>query len=94
MKSQKLYESKDAIDLSELIDCFARAGSKVAVRRYVLICDLLEISNSYHESLLQNNVFDSVSVLDTSGPDEGKINSRYKLKINRDTDTIKQSIFT
>ncbi len=92
--AKAVYESKEAIDLGKLIDYFARAGSKVAARRYVFICDLLEISNSYHESLLQNNISDSVSILDTSGADEGKINSRYKLKINRDTETIKQSIFT
>lgn len=92
--AKAVYESKDKINLDNLINCFVRAGSKVAARRYVFICDLLEIGNSYHESLLQNNIAYSVSILDTSGPDEGKINSRYKLKINRDIDTIKQSIFT
>src|SRR5690606_13856475 len=63
--AKAVYESKETIDLNKLIACFARAGSKVAARRYVFICDLLEISNSYHESLLQNNVSDSVSILDT-----------------------------
>lgn len=92
--AKAVYESKDKVDLSKLIAYFTQAGSKVAARRYVFICDLLKMSNSFHESLLQNNISDSVSILDPSAANEGKINSRYKLKVNRDTTTITQSIFT
>tara|TARA_R110001592_G_scaffold88299_8_gene260055 strand:+ start:1058 stop:1885 length:828 start_codon:yes stop_codon:yes gene_type:complete len=99
--AKAVYETKDKIHLNKLFDYFARAGSKVAARRYVFICDLLEISNSYHESLLQNheellkqNQTGSFLRLDTSAPDEGKINTRYGLKINRDVDTIKEAIYT
>ena len=40
---------------------------------------------SYHESLLQNTGT-SYPLLDTSGPDQGKKESRFGLKINIDTD--------
>src|SRR5690606_32872013 len=92
--SKAVYESNESINRDKLIDYFVRAGSKVAARRYVFICDLLEIGDSHHENLLQSNISESVSLLDPSVPDEGKINSRYKLKINRDINTIKQYIFT
>jgi len=69
-------------------------GSKVAARRYVYICDLLGISNSYHESLLQNNLSGSYLLLDTSAPNEGRISTRYELKINRDENTIKEAMYT
>ena len=92
--AKAVYETKDKISLDKLFDYFARSGSKVAVRRYVFICDLLEISSSYHESALQNNKTGTILLLDTSLSDEGRIDTRYELKINRDTQTIKQSIHT
>lgn len=92
--AKAVYDSRGKVNYSKMADYFTRAGSKVAARRYVFICDLLEISNSYHESLLQNNLTGSYLKLDTSAPDEGRINTRYELKINRDTSTIKEAIFT
>lgn len=99
--AKAVYETKDKIDVSKLFNYFTRAGSKVAVRRYVFISDLLEISDSYHAGLLQNhaevlqeNQTGSFLRLDTSAPDEGKISIHYGLKINRDIETIKQSIFS
>jgi len=99
--AKAVHETRDKVDLSKLFNYFTSAGSKVAARRYVFICDLLEISSSYHESLLQNhdellklNQTGSFQRLDTSAPDEGKINTRYGLKVNRDIDTIKEAMYT
>ena len=92
--AKALYNSRDKIHQDKIIDYFTRAGSKVAARRYVFICDLLDISLSYHESLLQNNLSGSFLRLDTSAPDEGRINTRYELKINRDINTIKEAMYT
>ena len=92
--AKAVYETRDKIDQGKIIGYFTRSGSKVAARRYVFICDLLEISSSYHESLLQNNLTGSFLRLDTSAPDEGRINTRYELKINRDVNTIKEALFT
>lgn len=92
--AKAVYETRDKIDKEKITDYFARSGNKVAARRYVFICDLLEISSSYHESLLQNNLSGSFLLLDTSAPDEGKINTKYELKINRDISTIKEAIYT
>jgi len=92
--AKAVYESKNKINQSKIMDYFTRSENKVAARRYVFICDLLEISSSYHESLLQNNLSGSFLLLDTSAPDEGKINTRYELKINRDINTIKEAMYT
>jgi predicted transcriptional regulator of viral defense system len=92
--AKAVYETRNKINISKIIDYFTRLGNKVAARRYVFICDLLEISSSYHESLLQNNLSGSYLLLDTSAPDEGRINTRYELKINRDENTIKEAMYT
>lgn len=92
--AKAVYEVRNKIDQGKIIDYFNRSGSKVAARRYVFICNLLEISSSYHDSLLQNNLTGSFLRLDTSAPDEGRINTRYELKINRDINTIKEAMFT
>lgn len=92
--AKAVYETRNRIDQDKIIGYLTRSGNKVAARRYAFICDLLEISSSDHESLLQNSLTGSFLRLDTSAPDEGRINTRYELKINRDTDTIKEAIFT
>ena len=92
--AKAVYESKNIIDNKKIADYFALAGNKVAARRYVFICDLLELGSSQHENLLQNNRSGSFLRLDTLAPDEGKINTRYELKINRDINTIKEALYT
>jgi len=92
--AKAVYETRNKINMNKLTDYFTMAKNKVAARRYVFICDLLEISSTYHESLLQNNLSGSYLRLDTSAPDEGKISTRYELKINRDINTIKEAIYT
>jgi len=92
--AKAVYETRNKIDQGKIMDYFTSSGSKVAARRYVFICNLLEISLSYHESLLQKNLTGSFLLLDTSAPDEGRINTRYELKINRDVNTIKEAMYT
>ncbi len=92
--AKAVYEARNKIDQSKIMKYFTMSGSKVAARRYVFICDLLGISSSYHERFLQNNLSGSFLRLDTSAPDEGKINTKYELKINRDINTIKEAIYS
>lgn len=89
-----VYESKDKINLQKLIDYLIRNGSHAAKKRYLFLVDLLGMDRtSYHESLLKN-IGTSYPLLDTSGPDQGKKDSRFGLKINIDTKTIINSIYT
>jgi len=89
-----VYESKDKINLQKLLDYLIRNGSHAAKKRYLFLVDLLGMKwTSYHEGLLKNTGT-SYPLLDTSGPDQGKKDSRFGLKINIDTETIKNSIYT
>ncbi|MCB9234185.1 MAG: transcriptional regulator [Bacteroidia bacterium] len=92
--AKAVYESRNKTNVSKMAEYFARSGSKVAARRYVFICDTLGISTDLHERILQNNLSGSFLRLDNSAPDQGKINMRYELKINRDLTTLKEAIHT
>lgn len=89
-----IYETREKIKLDILISYLTQNDVQVAIKRYLFICDLVGIEwTSYHEGMLIN-IGNSFSLLDTTGPDQGRKDSRFGLKINIDTDTIKNSIFT
>jgi len=89
-----LYESKEKINLQKLIDYLNRNGNKASIKRYLFLVDLLGlIWTNHHEEMLKK-LGQSFPVLDTSGPKQGKKDSRFGMKINIDTETIKNSIFT
>jgi len=89
-----LYESKEKINLQKLIDYLNRNENKASIKRYLFLVDLLGlIWTNHHEEMLKK-LGQSFPLLDTSGPNQGKKDSRFGLKINIDTETIKNSIFT
>ena len=89
-----IYETREKISLDTLISYLTQNESQVAVSRYLFICDLAGIKwTVHHESMLQK-IGTGFSLLDTTGPDQGRKNSRFRLKINIDTESIKNSIFT
>jgi predicted transcriptional regulator of viral defense system len=89
-----VYETRDKINLDKLISYLIQNESQVAIKRYLYLCDLLSVEwTAHHESLIQN-IGSSFSLLDTTGPDQGRKNSKFRLKINIDADSIRNSIFT
>jgi len=92
--AKAVYETRGKVSKDKLFNYFTQAGSKVAARRYVFICDLLEIGDAHHAGLLANNLTGTILKLDTSLPNEGKINTHYELRVNRDIHTITESIYT
>ncbi len=89
-----IYETKDKISLEKLLKYLVQNESQAAIKRYLFICDLVDIPwTAYHEGILQK-VGSSYSLLDTSAPDQGSKDSIFGLKINVDTDTIINSIYT
>jgi len=91
--AKAIYETSDNVSTDKLFDYLARNKSYAAKKRYLYICNLLDISSAYHYGMM-NNIGTGISLLDTSGPDEGHIATKFGLKINIDEDTIKNSIFT
>lgn len=89
-----VYETKAKVDHQKLLDYFIRNKSQAAKKRYLFLTDLLEIDwTSHHEGLLKD-LGTSYPLLDTTGPDQGRKDSKFGLKINVDIDSIKKSIFT
>lgn len=89
-----IFETREKIKMDTLLSYLTQNGSHVAIKRYLFICDLTGINwTAYHEGM-QKNIGTSFSLLDTTGPDQGRKDSRFGLKINIDTETIKNVIFT
>ena len=83
-----IYRSKEKIDLQKLFYYFARNHSHAAKKRYLFLSDLLGMEwSSDHERMLEESG-SSISLLDTTGPDQGKQNSRFGLKINIKLNTL------
>ena len=89
-----IYETKGKVDHQKLLDCFTRNESQAAKKRYLFLTKLLEIQWTSHHDVLLKNIGTGYPLLDTSGQDQGHKDSRYGLKINVDTDTIKNALFT
>ena len=89
-----VYETRDKVNLDKLISYLIQNESQVAIKRYLYLCDLLSVEwTAHHESLIQN-IGSGFSLLDTTGPDQGRKNSKFRLKINIDAESIRNSIFT
>jgi predicted transcriptional regulator of viral defense system len=89
-----LYESRGKINLQKLIDYLNRNKNQAAIKRYLFLVDLLGIDwTAHHEGMLKN-IGSSFPLLDTTGLYQGRKDSRFGLKINIDTEIIKNSIFT
>jgi len=89
-----IYEARERVSLDKLLNYLIKNESQAAIKRYLFICELVDINwTSYHEGMLQKKG-NSYSLLDTSAPNQGSKNSKFGLKINVDVDTIKNSIYT
>lgn len=89
-----IYETRDKVNQDKLWNYFNQNESLAAIKRYLFICNLFDINmnTNYNENL--KNIGASFSLLDTSAPNQGKKNIKFGLKINLDTNTIKNSVYT
>ncbi len=89
-----IYETRDKINQDKLWDYFNRNESLAGIKRYLFICNLFDININTHYKENLKNISTSFSLLDTSLPNQGKKNTKFGLKINLDTNTIKNAIYT
>jgi predicted transcriptional regulator of viral defense system len=89
-----IYETRSKVNLETLMSYFNKYNSQAAIKRYLFTCDLINVEWTIHHEELYKTIGTTFSLFDTTGPDQGKKNSKFRLKINVDTDTIKKSIFT
>lgn len=88
-----IYETREKIDLDKLFKYLIQFESHAATKRYLFICDLLDIWSDRHQHLLAN-VVSSISVLDTTATNEGEVDKKFGLRVNINPFTIKEAIFT
>ncbi len=89
-----IYESRNKVDTDRLPEYFIRNGSRAAIKRYLFLCELLDIARLPEFEKMMKQKGNSYPLLDTTAPNQGVKNSKFGLKINIDTETIKKSIFT
>ena len=78
----------------KLFDYLTRNEMQVAKKRYLFLSNLLGLEwSSYHESMM-NNLGSGYPLLDTTGLDQGRRDSKFGLRINVDMNTIKNAIYT
>ena len=89
-----IFETRKKINLEKLFQYFIQNGSQAAMKRYLFLCELLGIPWTELHKDMSTKTGNGYSLLDTSSADEGIKKSRFGLKINIDTDTIKNAIYT
>ncbi|MEX2410513.1 MAG: transcriptional regulator [Candidatus Paceibacterota bacterium] len=89
-----IYESRTKLDHQKLFDYLTRNGMQVAKKRYLFLSNLLGLEwSSYHESMM-NNLGSGYPLLDTTGLNQGRWDSKFGIRINVDINTIKNAIYT
>ncbi|TRX46322.1 transcriptional regulator [Fulvivirga sp. M361] len=88
-----IHETRKKINIEKIVEYLLRFESQTAIKRYLFISNLLDIWSDEHQRLL-SNTGSSISPLDTTAPNEGKINTKFGLRVNINPETIKEAIFT
>lgn len=88
-----VHKAGESIDYQKLWRYFQRVGSKVAMKRFGLLSEILGLGAPIIEDIIKAKG-KSISLFDTSQPEAGKINSHWGLKINTDLETIRQAVFS
>jgi len=91
--AKAIYLSKDKIKYSQLMDYAIKFDSQSVIKRLGYLFELLSIFTPIIEDL-QRLRTNSITVLDTEAPKQGKILSRWSIQQNIDTETIKNAITT
>jgi len=88
-----LYKARNRIDFEKLMKYVEMFSSIAVVKRLGLLLELMDIPNPIIPALQKKNT-KTVILLDTILSKGGKINSRWGIQINIDTEEIKNSIYT
>jgi predicted transcriptional regulator of viral defense system len=91
--ARAIYISKDKIDFEKLLDYARKFDSQAVVKRLGFLLETLNIENKIVDEL-QKMKSASYIVLDTELPKTGKFISRWSIRQNLETETIKSAIYT
>ena len=85
--------SKNQIKFDKLLDYSKKFKSQAVIKRLGFLLELMDITNSIAEELLQLKTASYV-LLDTELPKSGKMISRWSIQQNLEIETIKSAIYT
>jgi len=88
-----LYKSENDISFDKLLEYVIKFDTQVVIKRLGFLLELLEIENDIIPKLQELKTA-SYTILDTELPKTGKMHSRWSIRQNLDTETIKSAIYT
>ncbi len=91
--AKAIYIAKEKINYTQLLNYVVKFDSQVVVKRLGYLLELLSIPAPIIDDLHAMRT-DSVTLLDTEAPKQGKIMSRWQIQQNVDIETIKNAIIT
>ena len=91
--ARAIYLSKNQIKFEKLLEYVKRFKSQAVIKRLGFLLELLDIKNNITVDL-QKLKTESYVLLDSELPKTGKMISRWNIKQNLDTETIKSAIYT
>ena len=89
-----LWIKKDVVDVKKLINYALVLDVGVVYRRLGFLLDLFEIGDVLMRELIEKKLTKSYSLLDPGLLNEGKFISKWKLRLNIDSDEIKNAVRT
>ena len=91
--AKALEASKNKIDFNKLLSYATRFKSLAVIKRLGFLLELFEINTSIIDDL-QKEKTASYVLLDPGLPESGRMRSRWSIRQNLETETIKSAIFT
>jgi len=91
--ARAIYASRADLNFPRLLEYTQKFGSQAVFKRLGFLLELLDISGAISTELARARTA-SVVPLDPELEKKGKINSRWSILINLDTETIKSAIYT
>ena len=91
--ARAIYTSKDKIKFDKLLEYTERFNSQAVIKRLGFLLEILKIETEITKQLFKSKTASYV-LLDTELPQSGKLNSRWSIKQNLETETIKSAIYT
>lgn len=91
--AKALYMAKDKINYNRLLEYALKFDVQAVIKRLGYLLELLSIETPIVDKLRETRT-DSIALLDTEVPKEGKIMTKWSILQNVDIETIKSSITT
>ena len=87
-----LFRANERTDFEKLFYYLARNRNKSAIKRLLFLTDLLGLEWNVEHERMMGELGKGISLLDPAAPDEGRIMKKFGLKINVDTNRVKEII--